>query len=134
MRYNFSLLTYKVFPGSARAGNITLVGHSITYQFHVSASVIVDQTPNEGELSAITVNTTLFVPEPGIAYTTLLIVIDHVIVVNACCCEFYSQIAGLPTPLGIHITESTNASISLMWNYPPPPSEAIQHFLVTSMN
>ena len=26
---------------------------------------------------------------------------------------------------------STNASITLMWNYPPPPSEAIEMFLVS---
>ena len=57
----------QVFPGYARAGNITLVDHSVTYQFRVSASVAVDQTFNEGDLSTVTINSTLFVPEPGIA-------------------------------------------------------------------
>ena len=56
----------QVFPGSARAGNITLVDHSITYQFRVSAAVMVGQTVNEGELSAVSLKTTLFVPNPGL--------------------------------------------------------------------
>ena len=54
-----------MFPGSATAGNVTLVDHSVTYQFRVSAAVMVDGNINEGELSAITINTTLFVPKPG---------------------------------------------------------------------
>ena len=54
-----------MFPGSATAGNVTLVDHSLTYQFRVSAAVMVDGNINEGELSAITINTTLFVPKPG---------------------------------------------------------------------
>ena len=37
---------------------------------------------------------------------------------------------GIPTPVNPHITNSTNASITLMWNYPPPPSEAVEKFLV----
>ena len=55
----------QVFPGSARSGIITLVDHSITYQFRVSASVMLAQTFNEGELSVVTPSATLFVPEPG---------------------------------------------------------------------
>ena len=39
-------------------------------------------------------------------------------------------LAGLPVPTNPHITTSTNASISLMWNYPPPPSEAVEMFMV----
>ena len=54
-----------MFPGSVTAGNVTLVDHSVTYQFRVSAAVSVDGNLNEGELSAITANTTLFVPQPG---------------------------------------------------------------------
>lgn len=54
-----------MFPGSARAGNVTLEDHSVTYQFRVSAAVMVGQNINEGELSAVTANTTLFIPEPG---------------------------------------------------------------------
>ena len=55
----------QVFPGSARAGNITLEDHSVTYQFRVSASIMVGQSLNEGELSFITANTDVFIPEPG---------------------------------------------------------------------
>jgi hypothetical protein len=55
----------QAFPGRTRAGNITLVVHSITYQFRVSAAVSYDQTYNEGDLSPVGVNTSLFVPKPG---------------------------------------------------------------------
>ena len=55
----------QVFPESARVGDITLVDYSIIYQFRVSASVMVDQTYNEGEMSAVTPNAILFVPKPG---------------------------------------------------------------------
>ena len=58
-------LPAQVFPGSATAGNVTLVDHSLTYQFRVSAAVIVSGDINEGDLSAININTTLFVPRPG---------------------------------------------------------------------
>lgn len=54
-----------MFPGSARAGNITITTHSVTYNFVVSAAVMAGQTVNEGEPSAATVRTTLFVPDPG---------------------------------------------------------------------
>ena len=60
-----STIYLQVFPGSARAGNVTLVDHSVTYQFRVSAATIESGDINEGELSAITINTTLFVPKPG---------------------------------------------------------------------
>ena len=54
-----------MFPGSARAGNITISAHSVTYNFVVSASVMADQVMNEGEPSAASVRTTLFIPDPG---------------------------------------------------------------------
>ena len=47
------------------AGNVTLVDHSVTYQFRVSAAIMSDGNINEGDLSSITTNTTLFVPMPG---------------------------------------------------------------------
>ena len=40
------------------------------------------------------------------------------------------QLSGLPTPSNVRVTGSTNSSVSLAWNYPPPPFEAIQSFLV----
>ena len=61
-------LYMQILPGSARAGNITLVDYSITYQFRVSASVVDDRVLNEGELSDVTARTILFVPKPGIQY------------------------------------------------------------------
>jgi len=90
------------FPGTATAGNVTLTDHSISYQFQVSAAVMNGQTLNEGERSTITASTVLFVPEPG-----------------------------LPTPANVRVTGSTNSSVSLAWDYPPPPSEAIQSFLIS---
>ena len=33
-------------------------------------------------------------------------------------------------PTNPNITMSTNSSITLVWNYPPPPSAAIEKFLV----
>ena len=56
-----------MFPGSARVGNITISAHSVTYNFVVSASAMADQVMNEGDPSAATVRTTLFVPDPGIS-------------------------------------------------------------------
>ena len=58
-------LSLKVFPSIITSGNVSVVDHSITYQFQVSASTNFDGTPNEGELSTITANTTLFIPMPG---------------------------------------------------------------------
>ena len=56
-----------MFHGTATSGNITLVDHSVTYQFRVSAGITDSETNtvNEGELSTITESTTLFIPEPG---------------------------------------------------------------------
>ena len=54
-----------MFPGSARAGNITISAHSVTYNFVVSAAVMAGQIVNEGEPSDATVRTTLFMPDPG---------------------------------------------------------------------
>ena len=42
--------------------------------------------------------------------------------------------AGLPTPSNVRVTGFTNSSVSLAWDYPPPPSLAIQSFLVASYN
>ena len=55
-----------MFPASARAGNITVVNHSITYEFRVSVSTIFNGMIDDGELSSVTINNTLFIPEPGI--------------------------------------------------------------------
>ena len=49
--------------------------HSVTYQFRVSAAVIESGDINEGELSAITINTTLFVPKPGACFTIISIIL-----------------------------------------------------------
>jgi hypothetical protein len=57
------------------AGNVTLVDHSVTYQFRVSAAIIASGDINEGELSAITINTTLFIPEPGACLTKTIMLI-----------------------------------------------------------
>ena len=54
-----------MFPGSARAGNITISAHSVTYNFVVSAAVMTSQILNEGEPSDTTVRTALFIPDPG---------------------------------------------------------------------
>ena len=60
------LVTFaQVFPGTLTSGNITLRVHSITYQFRVSASTSYGQSPNEGELSSITSEATIFVAEQG---------------------------------------------------------------------
>ena len=56
----------QVFPGSVRAGNITVTSYSVTYNFLVSAGVMVGPLVNEGDLSAATIKATLFIPDPGI--------------------------------------------------------------------
>ena len=53
------------FPSTVTSGNITLSNYSISYQFQVSASTSYGQVANEGELSPISANATIFVPEPG---------------------------------------------------------------------
>ena len=45
-------------------------------------------------------------------------------------CEFC---AGLPKPVNVMVTETTNVSISLSWSYPPPPVvDIISNFLVNN--
>ena len=115
------------FSGTATAGNITLTNHSITYEFRVSAAIMYGQTLNEGDLSTVTASTTVFVPEPGksIDYMCLYIQSAGIYAVFLCVICL-----GLPTPSDVRIMGFTNSSISLTWDYPPPPSEAIQSFLV----
>ena len=58
-------LISQLFPGSATAGNVTLTDDSVTYQFQVTASTFVGRVENEGNLSTITPESTIFVPERG---------------------------------------------------------------------
>ena len=37
---------------------------------------------------------------------------------------------GLPKPVNLHMINFTNTSITLTWEYPPPPVEPIENFLV----
>ena len=38
---------------------------------------------------------------------------------------------GLPRPVNVHISNMTNASLTVNWNYPPPPiGTIIRYFLV----
>ena len=55
----------KVFPSTITSGNVSLIEYSTTYQFQVSASTNFGQIPNEGDLSSVTANTSIFVPMPG---------------------------------------------------------------------
>lgn len=61
---------------------------------------------------------------------------SNVYTVTVSACDEYTCMhvvnAGLPIPLNLNIAESTVASISLKWDYPPPHSEAIQNFLVNA--
>ena len=41
---------------------------------------------------------------------------------------------GLPKPVNLRMINFTNASITLTWEYPPPPFEAIESFLVYMCN
>ena len=38
---------------------------------------------------------------------------------------------GLPMPVNIRSTSISNTSVTLTWQYPPPPFQAIQGFLVS---
>ena len=53
------------FPGNATAGNVLLNNHSVTYQFQMTASTFLRTVENEGNLSTITPQSTIIVPEPG---------------------------------------------------------------------
>ena len=55
----------QVLPGTHRSGNISLPAQSVTYQFRVSASSSSGLTANEGEMSSVSPNATIFVPEQG---------------------------------------------------------------------
>ena len=70
----------KVFPSTITTGNASLIEHSITYQFQVSASINSGGTPNEGELSALSANTTLFIPMPGTKATLKVVTVYKEIV------------------------------------------------------
>ena len=41
-------------------------------------------------------------------------------------------ILGLPTPMNVNTSAVTNSSITLSWEYPPPPIQPIQSFLVST--
>ena len=41
------------------------------------------------------------------------------------------QSVGLPKPANLRMINFTNTSITLRWEYPPPPIEAIENFLVS---
>ena len=41
-----------------------------------------------------------------------------------------SSIAGLPKPTSVRITTLSNASLTITWNYPPPPADPISNFYV----
>ena len=53
------------FPASATARNVTLTDHSVIYQFQMTASTFLGRVESEGNLSTITPEFTVFVPEPG---------------------------------------------------------------------
>ncbi len=42
-----------------------------------------------------------------------------------------SPCAGLPIPRNVRVDETSNASITLTWDYPPPPVHTITGFKVT---
>ena len=62
---NSNLPISQHFPASATAGNVTLTDHSVTYQFQMTASTFLGRVENEGNLSTITPESTVFVPESG---------------------------------------------------------------------
>ena len=73
------LLITQLFPASARAGNITLTDDSVTYQFQMTASTFMGREENEGNLSTITPESTIFIPERGrynITYLHLVKALD----------------------------------------------------------
>ena len=111
----------QVFPSTSTVGNISLTEHSITYQFQVSASVTVGQTSNEGDLSPLSPNTTVFIPRPG-RWNNL----EEVNITKSCLFSL-----ALPVPTNLHMINFTNISITLGWEYPPPPAEAFEKFLVS---
>ena len=51
--------------GPFGAANITVPAPSFTYVFQVSASNNVNGIENEGDLSEVTANSTVFIPIPG---------------------------------------------------------------------
>ena len=63
--YNSNPPISQHFPASATAGNVTLNDYSATYQFQMTASTFLGRVENEGNLSTITPESTVFVPEPG---------------------------------------------------------------------
>ena len=64
-------LISQIFPASATAGNVTLTDDAVTYQFQMTASTFLGGgAENEGNLSIITPESTVFVPEQG-RYITL---------------------------------------------------------------
>ena len=65
----------KVFPSTITSGNVSLIDYSVTYEFQVSASTNIGQTPNEGELSDITADTIIFIPMPGTLTLSFVVIL-----------------------------------------------------------
>ena len=108
------------------SGNITLRAHNITYQFQVSASTSYGQNLNEGELSSVTSNATIFVAEQG-SYFIIMLLNNYALQVN-----LQHSLTGHPTPVQLQVRSVTNTTVILGWAYPPPPTETIQSFLVSA--
>lgn len=95
---------------------MTVIGSHSYVQFQVSASIVVDGVENEGERSQVTSDSTVFVPTPS-EFVNIIIPKCHLCLsVSLFVC--LSVHADLPVPGNIRVSEFTNTSVKLVWNYP----------------
>lgn len=101
---------------------------SVTYHVQVTATIrLPTGILRESQLSEIEDENTIFVPLPG-SYTSLGVnavnfvqsVYGHIILCSI----------GLPSPQNVGVVSTSNSSVSLSWNIPPPPRDEIMKFQV----
>ena len=114
------------------------------YEFQVSAATTYGSSVNEGSPSTVTTNTAVFVPEPGktteftlcvssIAYIVLLFYVWHCNCTHCGQLNYVFSYTGLPKPVNVGISRQTNVSLTVSWDYPPPPiGTVITNFIVCS--
>ncbi len=124
------------FSASVTTGNVTVHEQSVTYHVQVSATIRgTTGIFRESQLSAIDTSNTIFVPLPG-KYHFLVVAflfIEHASYKNEstinCLFAFFCP-KELPVPQNVEVARTTNSSVSLSWDRPPPPRDEISEFQV----
>ena len=96
----------------------------VYYSFQVRASNLINRVQNYGELSQVTPQSTVFVPSRGKQNQTTNIMQQGIVINFSFCHE------DLPIPRNVQVTDTTNSTATLTWDYPEQPYDPITNFKV----